>query len=501
MHRTRPLLALLLILAWGTAAAAPYLVPNPALDGAVRITPLANSAEDIGGERLRALPSGIAVRRLADGRIELLVSHALAQADMQRALSRWTLAPDGLELRPAGVGVPARAWDRAAGDHATEPALLHRLGFVDLSPPGAFSDGKLGTEARLLITGETYDERRPADEQRLYGRLFAQALDDPDGVGPRELPSLGRQAWRGAQVNPLTQRLTVVMLLEHADAQTLPRALNTRGTPAPSELFVYVGRKTDMGDALERAGLDNGLLYGVRVLNGRRPLGAESDPHGLGDARTGWRERAPFDLRGFGRVATKTGRALQARAIAAGATRFQGLAGGAWDPRAGHEGDFYFITSGRSLAPGNAPALASRLWRLRFEDLSRPEIGGELTLLLRGDEGPRTLDALSVDRSGRILLLERPGTGVAGAWLYDIADGHLLRLAEQRPANLPVPAAQATAGHAPRAAITDAGDLLGAGWFLISAHGGVDARAPSHPGGGQILALYVEPGLGQAAEQ
>jgi hypothetical protein len=61
--------------------------------------------------------------------------------------------------------------------------------------------------------------------------------------------------------------------------------------------------------------------------------------------------------------------------------------------------DFYFVTT--ASFTGN-----SRLWRLRFVDVSRPELGGTIDMLLAGGEGPKMMDISSIRR--RIMTLAMP---------------------------------------------------------------------------------------------
>lgn len=64
----------------------------------------------------------------------------------------------------------------------------------------------------------------------------------------------------------------------------------------------------------------------------------------------------------------------------------------------------------------------SRLWRLRFDDIEKPQKGGTIEILLRGDEGHRMLDNMTIDRRGRILVQEDVGNNVrlGKIWLYGI---------------------------------------------------------------------------------
>src|SRR5262249_20824314 len=119
------------------------------------------------------------------------------------------------------------------------------------------------------------------------------------------------------------------------------------------------------------------------------------------------------DVSGFANAA-----ALEADSIDKGVMRFQRVEDGAWDPT--KEDDFYFVTTA-SLTTN------SRLWRLRFDNVQKPEKGGTIEILLKGDEGYRMLDNVTIDRRGRILMDEDPGNSdrIAKLWMYHIASGKL----------------------------------------------------------------------------
>jgi hypothetical protein len=89
------------------------------------------------------------------------------------------------------------------------------------------------------------------------------------------------------------------------------------------------------------------------------------------------------------------GTQLQALSSANGVTAFNRPEGGTWDPT--RPNDFYFVTTASFVG-------RSRPWRLRFAEWSQPALGGVIELLLDGTEGQRTMDNLTVDRPGRLLI-------------------------------------------------------------------------------------------------
>ena len=89
-----------------------------------------------------------------------------------------------------------------------------------------------------------------------------------------------------------------------------------------------------------------------------------------------------------------------------GVTEFLRPEDGHWDPS--NPDDFYFVTTDRfdtvqtptSGGVANTPASRvgnSRLWRLRFDDVRDPALGGTLSVLLNGTEGPQMMDNITID--------------------------------------------------------------------------------------------------------
>src|SRR4030095_1436601 len=183
------------------------------------------------------------------------------------------------------------------------------------------------------------------------GRAWARIATGPHAGEAWQLPRFGKMSYENAVASPHPQLKTVVMLTDDG-------ALSTAGTASafPSEVFVYVGTKTNQGNAVERAGLTNGSLYGLKVSLGGQPVAEESNDFGLGTAASGLGGAGGFSLHTFGAVSSLDALALETASIAAGITRFQRPEDGAWDPRNRNRDDFYFATTAR-------PTLNSRLSR------------------------------------------------------------------------------------------------------------------------------------------
>lgn len=84
---------------------------------------------------------------------------------------------------------------------------------------------------------------------------------------------------------------TIVALTDDGSLSTAPVAANN-----PSEVYIYVGTRENSGSAIERAGLTNGKLHGVRVFRDATLVTAESNDFGLGTSSTGYVGSGRFDL-------------------------------------------------------------------------------------------------------------------------------------------------------------------------------------------------------------
>ena len=137
----------------------------------------------------------------------------------------------------------------------------------------------------------------------------------------------------------------------------------------------------------------------------------------------------------------------------------------------------------------------SRLYRLRFTDITRPELGGTITTILDGTEAGNMYDNMTIDRHGRILLQEDVGNQQHNGkiWMYEIATGKLVLVASHDPArfgDVGIPATAPFNQDEEASGIIDMSDILGEGVFLL-----VDQTHYSIPGelveGGQLLAMNV----------
>jgi hypothetical protein len=273
---------------------------------------------------------------------------------------------------------------------------------------------------------------------------------------------------------------------------------------------MYVGLKQSTGNDVQRAGLTGGKLYGLRVktqaglvLGENRDFVFDSSAPAITSARF-----EPVDL---GDVSGKTGVQIQDLALSNQITQFMRIEDGAWDPRPGKERDYYFVTTGR-LATDASLWLPSRLWRLRFDDITRPELGGEITMLLTNqhysgagsapDDDPsyQMFDNIVIDKLGRIVLLEDVGANDrrSRVYVYGIESGKLIQVAAHNAkffgGNIQTNPFFIT-NDEESSGVVDAFSSLGEGWFLLDSQSHKKSPDPELVEGGQLLGLYIDPSI------
>ena len=90
------------------------------------------------------------------------------------------------------------------------------------------------------------------EEAGAEGRVFGHIATGPNAGTTYELPSLGKCSIENAVANPASDDKTIVATTDDA---------------TPGQVYIYVGTKTNTGTEIEKAGLTNGKLYGVKVTD------------------------------------------------------------------------------------------------------------------------------------------------------------------------------------------------------------------------------------------
>ena len=370
----------------------------------------------------------------------------------------------------------------AVGRYQNLTTTWDRLCSADLPDEKALRHGNLGTKERIFLNGEEVTTGRP----------WARIATGPHAGEAWELPRLGKMAYENVVACPHGKDKTIVALFDDSNLETTA----TPATGAPSEVYIYVGTKQTTGSDIEKAGLTNGKLYGMKVFRGNTLVTEESNDFGLGNASTGYVNHGRFELvevGAAGDVSHLSANAIEQDSIAKNVFRMMRPEDGAWDPRGDGKDSLYFVTTASV-----SPLLNSRLWRLRFNDIDNPGDGGEIDILLTNTPG-RMFDNITIDKLGRILLQEDTGGNawISKIWAYGIDTGSLVEVAHHDPELFlsGVNPSKFITQDEESSGIIDAQEIFGQGWFLFVVQNHRANPDPALVQGGQLLALYVHPDI------
>ena len=240
----------------------PYLVPNPALGDMVGFTSVLTTGDTVGGYKMAGIPDGLGAWATSGSQMRLVMNHELRRNEGAARghgskgsfVSNWTINRDTLRVEAGADLVQSPnamyTWDRANRAYSAGTVALERLCSADLAAPSAYWWNGLGTTDRIFLNGE----------ETTGGRALAWIASGPNAGQVWELPRMGAAAWENLLANPLGQTKTIVIGDDDGSLETAPVAANN-----PSQLSVYVGDKQATGTPIERAGLTNGKLYGIKV--------------------------------------------------------------------------------------------------------------------------------------------------------------------------------------------------------------------------------------------
>src|SRR5262245_51032560 len=374
------------------------------------------------------IPDGIGAFDNGDGTITVLMNHELLNTQgAVRAhgaigayveamiVDKSTLAvvssADLIEHVVDGAGIVHD------GAHSNAIAFS-RFCSADLPPVSAFYNAQtgLGTQDRIYLHGEEgsvtgWAQATPVTgPERGISYTLAKMNLTTNGSG---LTGVG--AWENQLANPTPQDSTVVVGTSDGGTGIMTNAV-----------VVYVGTKQNVGNAAEKAGLTNGTLSFVNVT------GSAAEIVNTVTRATNIVSGTRFSLSGTT------------------STTFSRPEDGAWNPADPRQ--FYFVTTDRLdnvTATGPNPTSGatgavnqtgmSRLWRLTFDDIGNPSLGGVIDLLVDGGKNGtkvQMFDNMTVAVDGRGYLNEDPGnsTYIGKVWCYDPATDTLVQLAKFDPA-------------------------------------------------------------------
>ncbi len=467
----------------------PYLIPTAPGVLTTSILTVGDAAPN--GYKMAGIPDGLGAFDNGDGTFTVLMNHEIGNTlgvahgplTAGAFVSQWVINKSDLKVVSGSDLIKnLYLWNVDATDptkSAYKPGTtaFSRFCSADLAAPSAFYNSVtgLGTSARIFLNGE---------ESGVEGRGLASIATGSNAGNSYELPFLGKFSMENLVASPVASDKTIVVGMD--DGQN-------------GQVYVYVGKKTNTGTDIDKAGLNNGKLFGIKVTGLVDEIAASTPAVGT-----------RFTLADLGQVQNKDGKTLDAESETAGVTSFLRPEDGAWDPSSPR--DFYFNTTHQldTVSDGVVGGAVgnSRVWRLRFDDPSNPEAGGTIEAVIDGttdkDAAGKSvkvnmLDNMAIDRFGHIILNEDTGGAAHNGkiWQYDIATDSLTQLTKSDPARfgdliggVTTPATAPFTLDEETSGTIDVQDILGAGWFLtdVQAHYPITDKALVE--GGQLLALF-----------
>jgi len=333
--------------------------------------------------RMVGIPDGLGAYNNDDGTITVLMNQELTPSrGVPRAhggtgafVSRYQIRKSDLKvLNGEDLMKNVKLWDPIGQTYVDgNGTAFSRFCSADLASRNAFYNGETDRgfdDGRIFMNGEEDDAAGRAMAHIVGGRY--------DGTS-YELPLMGKHAWENLLASPYEQDKTIV-------------AGNEDG--GLNKVFFYIGMKQEDGNPIDQAGLANGTTYELNIF------GYTND-----DPVTGFKSGA-FSL------------------VPSGGTSLARPEDGAWDTV--NPNRYYFVTT--ASFTGN-----SRLWRMTFSDITHPELGGTIEVLVDGIvDGPKMMDNITVDTAGNVYMQEDVGNQVhlGKVWKYQPKTDSLTLLAE-----------------------------------------------------------------------
>ena len=448
----------------------PYLLP---IEPNVRLTSIVTSGDALPGDGVfGGVPDGIGAFDNGDGTMTVLVNHELGStAGLIRDHGGTGAYIDRLVIDKATVGVVAAddliksvmLWDTSSNSYVQSTVNFQRFCSGDLPAGTALFNATsgLGSQSHIYLTGE---ENSPSPSSPIGGRPMATIVDGNGAGATYELARLGNMAYENIVANPFEQNKTVVAL---SDDET------------GGEIYIYVGNKQATGTEIDKAGLTNGLLYGISVA-------------GITDETNAAGVNGTFGLVAVGPnggdVSSLNGLTIENWSEANGITGFLRPEDFSWDAQ--HPDTAYFVTT-------NSFTGHSRLYELHFNDIANPTAGGTITAVADSAEvGAHMFDNITVD-NGHVIIQEDPGGNdyVARVWDYDIASDTLSAIATFNPDQFAPGASQFITNDEESSGVIEVTDLLGDSdtrAFLLDAQVHKSTGDPATVENGQLMVMYVD---------
>lgn len=363
----------------------PYVTPTAAGVSVTSVLTVGDAAGN--GYKMVGIPDGLGAYDNGDNTFTVLMNHELgATVGTTRAhgakgafVSEWKINKSTLQVISGNdlatqhlVSNGAGGWTAATGSANS----FARLCSADLPAIGAFYNSAtgLGTQNRIFMNGE---------ETGAEGRAYGFVATGADKGKAYELPKLGKFSWENSLANPYSGNATIVAGTDDS---------------TPGQVYIYKGTKQATGNDIEKAGLNNGQLYGIKVAGVATETGAINGTFTLEQVSS-----------------NQSGANLQTESNNKGITNFARPEDGQW----ADADTFYFVTTGSSTG-GSA-----KLYRA---DFNATFDGGTISMvkdsaMLTGTDGSnaRSFDNMTVGEDGKLYIQEDPGNSsyIAKTWMFD----------------------------------------------------------------------------------
>ncbi len=371
--------------------------------------------DSIGGYGMVGIPDGLGAFDNEDGTFTVLMNHELANnrgavrahGSTGAFVSKWVINKSDLSVVSGGDLIQkVYGWDSTTQANATTDATVafNRFCSADLANQTAFYNATtgLGTQEKIFLTGEeggtngfvaaTVVTGASAGNSYILGKF--NLSQNGSGVN-----SWG--GWENVVASPFAQDKTVVIGPNDGGSGIMGQSV-----------AVYVGTKTNTGSVVDRAGLNNGTLGFVTVAGNVAEI-----------VNTTSRATNITDGTRFSISDTAS-------------TAFSRPEDGAWNPL--NPSEFWFVTTDRldRVSDGVGDQIGqTRLWKLAFDDITNPSLGGAIDLVLDGPtvngQKVNMFDNMGFnEKTGTIILQEDVGGTAHNSkvWEYDPKTDRLTQL-------------------------------------------------------------------------
>jgi hypothetical protein len=406
-----------------------------------------------------------------------------------------------------------------AANPAPSSAAMGRFCAGELAAPSAFGvtiDGvEFGTTKRIFLNGE---------EVGAPGRPMAHIVEDDLSI---ETPRLGDFSWENSVANPFPQIKTIVAGADDA---------------TPGNVYFYVGEKqlaSGTGNTVEKAGLVGGKLFGFTIANAPRStlgtqarednttvLGGNGNPGSTSEGRVESKRFTMIDIAAAQNdrlgnplpainIDNFSGANLQVRSDALSIFNMSRPEDIAWDAQ--DPSKLYILTT-------NAFGSPTRLWEMKFDDITQPELGGTITVLVDGQRlsgttssvtsfqtavtptptGPQApvttiemMDNLGALPNGLLYIQEDVGGNAryGRLWQYDIYKDSVKEIGVSKPALFTSGQPGFLTIDEETSGVFDASDLLGKGWMFLCMQVHTTNSSNNLVQYAQLMAMYVPEAL------